>query len=56
MLLLQGLSLHVAFWFHWIWFGAFQALAVMLMQEKVDAAIKKELLPSPPRMSIKKAE
>jgi len=48
MLQIQGFGLHIAYWFHWIWFGAFQALAVMIMQEKVDAAIQGKLLPSLP--------
>jgi O-antigen ligase len=51
MLLLQGTGLHNGYWFHWIWFGAFQALAAMIIQEKVDAAVKGTLLPSLPKMS-----
>ena len=46
MILFQGLGLHNAYRFPWVWFGAFQALAVMILQEKVDAAIKGKLLPS----------
>jgi hypothetical protein len=45
MVLLQGASLHNGWRFQWVWFGAFQALAVMMMQEKVDAVIKGKLLP-----------
>jgi len=48
MLLFQGLGLHTAYWFFWAWFGGFQALAAMLMQEKVNAAIQGKLLPSLP--------
>ena len=46
MLQLQGLSLHTAYWYHWLWFGAFQALAVQIMQEKVNDATQGKLLPS----------
>jgi len=54
MLQLQGFSLHTAYWYHWLWFGAFQALAAMLMQEKVNAAIQGKLLPSLPVMPVRK--
>jgi O-antigen ligase len=53
MILMQGIGLHNAYRFPLVWFGAFQALATMLMQEKVDAAIKGKLLPSLPGMPIK---
>jgi len=46
MILFQGLGLHNAFRYPWLWFGAFQALAAMLMQEKVTAAIQGKLLPN----------
>jgi len=45
MLQIQGFGLHNALWFHWLWFGAFQALAATIMQEKVNAAIQGKLLP-----------
>jgi hypothetical protein len=45
MVLLQGIGLHNAYRFPWVWFGAFQALAAMIMQEKVDAVIRGKLLP-----------
>ena len=48
MLQLQGISLHTAYWYHWIWFGAFQALAAQIMQEKVNDAMQGKLLPSFP--------
>ena len=48
MVLVQGLSIHNALWFYWVWFGAFQALAAMIMQEKVTAAIQGKLVPSLP--------
>jgi len=51
MLLCQGLSLHNADAFHWVWFAAFQALAVTFMQEKVTAAMQGKLLPN---MLVKK--
>ena len=51
MLLFQGIGLHNGYWFHWVWFGAFQALAAQVMQEKVDAAIKGKL---PPELPVKK--
>jgi len=54
MLMLQGLGLHTAYRFPWIWLGAFQALAAMLMQEKADAAIQGKLLPRLPEMPISK--
>ena len=41
MILLQGLGLHNAFRFPWVWFGALQVLAVMVMQEKVSAATQR---------------
>ena len=53
MVLLQGLGLHNGYRFPWVWFGAFQALATMIMQDKVDAAIKGKLLPSLPDMPTK---
>jgi len=56
MLQFQGLSLHTAYWFYWLWFGAFQALAAIIIQEKVNAAIQGKLLPSLPDMSGKKDE
>lgn len=40
MILLQGIGLHNAYRFYWVWFGAFQALAAMLMQEKVDSLMR----------------
>jgi len=40
MVLLQGIGLHNAYRFPWVWFGAFQALAAIVMMKKVDAAIK----------------
>ena len=40
MLLLQGIGLHNAYRFPWVWFGAFHALTAMIMQEKVDAVLK----------------
>jgi hypothetical protein len=54
MILFQGIGLHNGYRFPWVWFGAFQALATMIMQEKVDAAIKGKLMPSLPEMPIKK--
>ena len=53
MVLFQGLGLHNAYRFPWVWFGAFQALATMIMQEKVDAAIKGKLRPRLPELPIK---
>ena len=47
-LLFQGLSLHNAHTFHWVWFAAFHALAAVFIQEKVTAAIQGKLLPNPP--------
>jgi len=54
MVLFQGLGLHNGYRFPWVWFGAFQALAVMIMQEKVDAAIKGKLLPKLPDIPIRR--
>jgi len=48
MALLTGIGLHNAFAYQWVWFGAFQALATILMQEKVNAAMQGKLLPSLP--------
>ena len=48
MVLFQGLGLHNAYRFPLVWFGAFQALSTMMLQEKVDAAIKGQLLPKLP--------
>jgi len=55
MLLLQGLGLHTAFWFFWLWFGGLQALAAMILQEKVNAAMQGKLLPSLPKTSGRKS-
>ena len=49
MVLLQGLGLPTAYRFTWVWFGAFQALAAMIMQEKVNDALQGKLLPSLPK-------
>ena len=46
MLQIQGFGLHTAYWFYWLWFGAFQALAAQIMQEKVNNAMQGKLLPS----------
>jgi len=51
MVLLQGMGLHNAYRFPWIWFGAFQALAALIIMEKVDAAVKGQLLPQLPEMT-----
>ena len=51
MLLLQGIGLHNADTFHWVWFVAFQALAAIFIQEKVTAATQGKLLPS---LSVKR--
>ena len=48
MLQFQGLGLHNASHFTWLWFGAFQALATEIMQEKVNDAKRGKLLPSLP--------
>jgi len=48
MLLLMGLGENSALRTEWIWFGAFQILAVRIMQEKVTAAMQGKLLPSLP--------
>ena len=48
MLMLQGLGLHTAYRFPWIWLGAFQALSAMLLQEKIDAVLQGKLLPGLP--------
>ena len=48
MLQFQGLGLHNALHFTWIWFGAFQALAAEIMQEKVNEAKQGKLSPSLP--------
>ena len=53
MVLLQGIGLHNAYRFPWIWFGAFQALAALIMLDKVDAAIKGTLLPSLPAKKLR---
>ena len=53
MALVQGFSLHNAFWFYWVWFGAFQALAATLMQEKVLDAMQGKLRPSLPEIPVK---
>ncbi|MDR3182444.1 MAG: O-antigen ligase family protein [Planctomycetaceae bacterium] len=45
MSLLQGLSLHNGYRFYWLWFGAFQSVAVMLMAEKVIEAQRLTELP-----------
>ena len=54
MILFQGLGLHNGYRFPWIWFGGFQALATMIMQEKVDDAIRGKLLPSLPVLPLPK--
>ena len=54
MVLLQGIGLHNAYRFPWVWFGAFQALAVMILQEKVDAVLQGKLLPCLPEIPAKK--
>jgi O-antigen ligase len=54
MVLLQGFGLHNTYRFPWVWFGAFQALATMLMQEKVNAVMKGTLIPGLPEMPIRK--
>ena len=46
LVLVGGLSLDFAYLFYWIWFGTFHALAAMIMQEKVYAALTGKLLPS----------
>jgi len=48
MMQLQGFGLHTAYWFYWLWFGAFQALAAQIMQEKVNDAMQGKLLPNLP--------
>ena len=45
MMLVQGLGLHTGYEYTWIWFGAFQALAAMIMQEKVLDAMQGKLVP-----------
>jgi O-antigen ligase len=53
MLMMQGLGLNTAYFYLWVWVGAFQALATIILQEKVDAVIKEE--PSPSSPAIRKA-
>jgi len=48
MMLIMGFGEANAYYSYWIWFAAFQALAAMLMQEKVHAAMQGKLLPSLP--------
>ncbi|MDR3234591.1 MAG: O-antigen ligase family protein [Planctomycetaceae bacterium] len=50
MSLVQGLSLHNGYRFYWLWFGAFQSVAAMLIQEKVNAA--RHLKAPPPAGSV----
>jgi hypothetical protein len=52
--LLQGLGLHNGYRFQWVWYGAFQALAVSLLQEKADAARQGKLLPNGDKLLRKK--
>ena len=54
MLLLQGGGLANAQHYLWIWFGAFQALATILLQEKVTAIMQGKLLPSLPGIPARK--
>ena len=51
-LLAQGLSISSAYLFYWIWFGAFQALAAIIIQEKVLDAKQGKLVPSQPVKSF----
>ena len=48
--LVNGLGEANAWHFSWFWFGAFQALAALFMQEKVAAAMRGQLLPGQPIM------
>lgn len=52
MVLLQGIGLHNAYRFYWVWFGGFQALATMLLQEKVNAVVNGTLRPRLPMMPM----
>ena len=54
MALMQGLGLHNAYWFYWFWFGGFQALTAMIMQEKVLDAMRGKLRPSLPEMPMRR--
>jgi len=40
--------------FAWIWFASLQALATMVMREKVTAAMQGKLLPSLPGKKMKR--
>ena len=37
LLFLIGFGLHNVFWYNWVWFAAFQAIAVAFLEKKVDA-------------------
>jgi len=50
MMGMQGIGLHNAYFYPWVWFGAFLALATTLIQERVDADIRGKLLPSLPNL------
>ena len=54
MILMQGIGLHNGWRFPLVWFGAFQALATLILQEKADAAVQGKLLPRLPDLPMRK--